>query len=153
MLATWLTAIARRELGRFAEFMNWIKTGQSSQLTYLLPLLCIVTESSNANPSEANAPTFRYDILEVNKYLTAGLVVSSIDKWFMGPVPQFTSQDLGIPGRNKTMAEVIKRARNVAKDSTQTVWQYVRITSFDNFFLFYLISFLERAAERSEPSG
>lgn len=107
LLSTWLAAVARREIGRFREFMNWIRM-----------------ESTNANPNETSSPNLRYDILEVNKYLTGGLVVSSIDKWFMGPVPQYTLQDLGINATNKTLAEAIKEAKNVAENpSAQPIWQ------------------------------
>lgn len=54
-------------------------------------------ETTAANPSNDNNATPRHDILEVNNYFISGLVVSSIDKWFMGPVPQFSARDLGVP--------------------------------------------------------
>ena len=36
--------------------------------------------------------------MEVNDYLMSGLVVSPIDKWFMGPVPRFPlTPGFGVP--------------------------------------------------------
>jgi hypothetical protein len=54
-----------------------------------------------------------------------GLVVSSIDKWFMGPVPQFTPRDLGVPTGRQNLTEVLKRARSVVKNPAQMAWQDV----------------------------
>lgn len=84
------------------------------------------SETTAANQTNETTPSVRHDILEVNKYIMSGLVVSSIDKWFMGPVPQFIPQDLGIPGTGKTLQEVLKQAREVANDPSQVAWQYVR---------------------------
>nr|GAT44205.1 DEAD-domain-containing protein [Mycena chlorophos] len=79
-IATWLAAIARRELLRFKEFITWLRDAISS----------------NTTTNDSFQYQHRHDTLEVNNYLTAGLVVSSIDKWFMGPVPQFNPQDFGV---------------------------------------------------------
>ncbi|KAF7306941.1 DEAD-domain-containing protein [Mycena indigotica] len=78
-IATWLAAIARRELFRFKEFITWLRDAIS-----------FTTLTGDFQYQH------RHDTLEVNNYLTAGLVVSSIDKWFMGPVPQFNPQDFGV---------------------------------------------------------
>jgi len=59
----------------------------------------------------------------------SGLVVSPIDKWFMGPVPQFTAHDLGVPEERQDLRAVIARARSALKDPQQTAWQSVSLTS------------------------
>lgn len=57
----------------------------------------------------------------------SGLVVSSIDKWFMGPIPQFSPEDLGVPGDKQDLQSAIKRAQIVANDPAQMAWQTVGI--------------------------
>lgn len=57
----------------------------------------------------------------------SGLVVSSIDQWFMGAVPQFSSRDLGIPGDDQTLLDVLTRAHLLANDPAQMSWQAVCI--------------------------
>ncbi|KAJ3754331.1 anaphase-promoting complex, cyclosome, subunit 4-domain-containing protein [Lentinula raphanica] len=83
LLGSWLTAAARRE---------------HSQTVRLGP----PTDTPNL---------LRHDILEVNQYLMSGLEKSVIDKWFMGPVPTFAPQDLGIPGHDLTARDALERAR------------------------------------------
>lgn len=85
------------------------------------------TETTRANtPSESTSlPAPKHDILEVNDYLMAGLVVSPIDKWFMGPVPQFATRDLGVPGDQHDLKAVMQRARGVLSNQQQTAWQSV----------------------------
>lgn len=108
VLASWLAATTRKELVRFKEFMKWLKY-----------------ETTRANtPSESTSlPAPKHDILEVNDYLMAGLVVSPIDKWFMGPVPQFATRDLGVPGDQHDLKAVMQRARGVLSNQQQTAWQ------------------------------
>lgn len=103
VVASWLTAVSRRELSRFREFILWLRF-----------------EINNINSLNDNIS--RHDILEVNNYFKAGLVVSSIDKWFLGPVPRFLPEDLGIPERGvSSLAPMIERARIVA--TKPLVWQ------------------------------
>jgi hypothetical protein len=120
-IASWLAAVARRELARFKEFLTWIRAG-TLQTSDLLPCLnpCFVETAANAQPDLHNP--LRHDILEVNNYLMSGLVVSSIDKWFMGPVPQFNPKELGIVDGNPTLRTTIEEAR-AAVDETK--WQTV----------------------------
>ncbi|KAI0307739.1 anaphase-promoting complex, cyclosome, subunit 4-domain-containing protein [Multifurca ochricompacta] len=107
--ASWLSAAARRELSRFKEFMRWLRF-----------------EIGNASPvadsQSSNQP--RHDILEVNDYLTTGLVKSEIDAWFCGGVPDFLPQDLGIPHDNQNLAAAIERARSALRDPSQTAWAH-----------------------------
>ena len=77
------------------------------------------------NPATETRPIPEYDMLEVNHYLMSGLVVSSIDKWFMGPIPQFSPEDLGVPGDKQDLQSVLRRAQAVASDSSQMAWQAV----------------------------
>ncbi|PCH33624.1 hypothetical protein WOLCODRAFT_93867 [Wolfiporia cocos MD-104 SS10] len=108
VIAAWLAATARKEMLRFAEFTSWIRY-----------------ETLRANtPSDAhNQPIPRHDILEVNDYLMSGLVVSSIDKWFMGPVPGFLPHDLGVPERKQDLKAMMQKARGVLRDQQQMAWQ------------------------------
>jgi hypothetical protein len=79
------------------------------------------------NPATETRPIPEYDLLEVNHYLMSGLVVSSIDKWFMGPIPKFSPEDLGVPGDKQDLQSAIKRAQAVASDPVQIAWQTVGI--------------------------
>ncbi|KAJ3508934.1 hypothetical protein NLJ89_g5481 [Agrocybe chaxingu] len=110
ILANWLAAESRKQLGCFKEFIAWLRY-----------------EVGNVNsPNEGNVP--RYDILEVNNYLTSGLVNSAIDSWFTGPVPQFRLRDLGIPEPEKDgLDEDMEYAREVANDPALLMaWQMER---------------------------
>ncbi|KAJ7169881.1 anaphase-promoting complex, cyclosome, subunit 4-domain-containing protein [Mycena filopes] len=93
-IASWLAAVARRELSRFKEFIIWIRA-----------------ETTAVNPPSEYHPQLRHDVLEVNNYFMSGLVVSSIDKWFMGPVPQFNPRELGIGDSNIKLRTTIEQAR------------------------------------------
>ncbi|KAH9175287.1 anaphase-promoting complex, cyclosome, subunit 4-domain-containing protein [Lactarius sanguifluus] len=106
--ASWLSAAARRELSRFKEFMKWLRF-----------------EISNASPVADSQPLNppRHDVLEVNDYLTKGLVNSEIDAWFCDGVPNFSPQeDLGVPRDNQNLSAAIKRARSALCDPSQTAW-------------------------------
>ncbi|KAJ7293596.1 anaphase-promoting complex, cyclosome, subunit 4-domain-containing protein [Mycena rebaudengoi] len=107
-IASWLAAVARRELSRFNEFITWLRAE---------------TTAANTPANEQNPPPpLRHDILEVNNYFMSGLVVSSIDKWFMGPVPQFNPQDLGAMDGSHDLRTVLENTRAVARD--QMHWQH-----------------------------
>jgi hypothetical protein len=77
-----------------------------------------------ADPQSPNQP--RHDVLEVNEYLTTGLVKSEIDAWFRGGVPNFSPQDLGVPHHNQNLSAAIERARSALRDPSQTAWAHVR---------------------------
>ncbi|KAJ7783806.1 anaphase-promoting complex, cyclosome, subunit 4-domain-containing protein [Mycena maculata] len=102
-IATWLAAVARRELSRFKEFITWLRA-QTAAIS---------------SPTEFQSQ-LRHDILEVNNYLMSGLVVSSVDKWFMGPVPQFNARELGILDGNPDLRTSLEHARAAVG---QTKWQ------------------------------
>lgn len=68
-------------------------------------------------------------MLEANQYMVSGLVVSSIDKWFMGPIPRFSKEDLGVPSDKHDLQHALRKARAAAADPTQTLWQFVRFIS------------------------
>ncbi|KAI9460950.1 anaphase-promoting complex, cyclosome, subunit 4-domain-containing protein [Lactarius psammicola] len=107
--ASWLSAAARRELSRFKEFMKWLRFEISNA-------------SPVADPQSLNPP--RHDVLEVNDYLTKGLVNSEIDAWFCDGVPNFSPQDLGVPQDNQNLSAAIKRARSALHDPSQTAWAH-----------------------------
>ncbi|KAJ6610891.1 anaphase-promoting complex, cyclosome, subunit 4-domain-containing protein [Mycena sp. CBHHK59/15] len=105
-IASWLASVARRELSRFKEFIIWLRA-----------------ETIAANAASEIHPQLRHDILEVNNYFMSGLVVSSIDKWFMGPVPQFNPRDLGSADGITDLSTAVEHARTVARDPSQIQWQ------------------------------
>ncbi|KAH9969035.1 anaphase-promoting complex, cyclosome, subunit 4-domain-containing protein [Russula dissimulans] len=107
--ASWLSATARRELSRFKEFMKWLRFE-------------IGNASPVADPQSSNQP--RHDILEVNEYLTTGLMKSEIDAWFCGDVPGFLPQDLGVPHDDQNLSAAIERARSALRDPSQTAWAH-----------------------------
>jgi anaphase-promoting complex subunit 4 len=74
-----------------------------------------------ANPTNESHPPPKHDVLEVNNYFMSGLVVSSIDKWFMGPVPRFTMQDLGIPALGRDLSAVLERSRKATRNLVRDV--------------------------------
>ena len=64
----------------------------------------------------------RHDILEVNEFLMSGLVVSSIDRWFICPVPQFSMQHLtGVP-LSSSLHSVMEQARQLTEDPSKLTW-------------------------------
>ena len=65
----------------------------------------------------------------------SGLVVSPIDRWFMGPVPQFSPHDLGVPGDWADMKSAAHRARRVLKEPRLCAWQYVSSLEPTSWFL------------------
>lgn len=81
----------------------------------------------------------RHDILEVNEYLMSGLVVSSIDKWFLGPVPQF-APDIIAPPHTDDLRTVIDHARAYAADSTKLTWPPVSLSAWVIHLLFHRLS-------------
>lgn len=111
--AAWLSATARRELSRFKEFIAWLRF-----------------ETSAANQSNDTASSPRHDILEVNNYLISGLSPSSIDRWFAGSPPQFSPQDLGVPGVIDAITAILERARTWASDPAQIAWK-TKVTQKD----------------------
>ncbi|OBZ78996.1 Anaphase-promoting complex subunit 4 [Grifola frondosa] len=110
-IASWLAATTRRELVRFRDFMAWLR---------------YETSRAHSSSDYHNPPRPSHDLLEVNDYLMSGLVVSPIDKWFMGPVPRFSPQDLGVPEPSSGVDGVmsaIKRARSVINSAEGMTWQ------------------------------
>ncbi|KAI0651841.1 anaphase-promoting complex, cyclosome, subunit 4-domain-containing protein [Trametes meyenii] len=103
VLSAWLAASARKELIRFKEFMKWLRY-----------------EIARANAADHQQPRPQHDILEVNDYLTSGLIVSQIDKWFMGPAPRFTPESLGVP-QNTNISVALRKARAALNRWDQTV--------------------------------
>ncbi|KAI0361641.1 hypothetical protein OH77DRAFT_1417907 [Trametes cingulata] len=108
VLSAWLAATARKELIRFKEFMKWLRY-----------------EIARVNAPDNQHPRPQHDILEVNDYLTSGLVVSQIDKWFMGPPPRFSSESLGVP-QNTNISFALRKARAALNRWDQTVHEDVK---------------------------
>ena len=69
----------------------------------------------------------RYDIMQANEYMMFGLAESVLDKWFSGPAPKFSLEELGSVGEGTGgLTEVMDRARKVANDPAGIEWQHVR---------------------------
>ena len=77
-------------------------------------------EITRVNAADHHQPRPQHDILEVNEYLTSGLVVSQIDKWFIGPAPRFTPESLGVP-QNTNISLALRKARAALNLWDQTV--------------------------------
>lgn len=125
MTAAWLSATARRELSRFKEFIAWLRFGKKIIMVRTTSLNPDAAETSAANQSNDTASSPRHDILEVNNYLISGLSPSSIDRWFAGSPPQFSPQDLGVPGVIDAITAILERARTWASDPAQIAWKTV----------------------------
>ena len=57
----------------------------------------------------------------MNDYLAASLVVSPIDKWFVGPGPRIARASLGVPDENADINAALAKARDALKRWDQTV--------------------------------
>jgi len=126
--ASWLSVVARKEFTRFREFISWLRFGGLPHGIFVLHrvIRCFFAEITIANPSNDTQAMPRHDILEANAYLMSGLVVSTIDKWFIGPVPQFVPRDLGIPAEDtRPMNLVLEKIRSVVGDPSRLDWQAV----------------------------
>ncbi|KAI0757002.1 anaphase-promoting complex, cyclosome, subunit 4-domain-containing protein [Daedaleopsis nitida] len=108
--ASWLASFARKELLRFKEFMKWIR---------------YETARANATGDQHNTRP-QHDILEVNEYLASSLVVSPIDKWFMGPGARINREGLGVPSENASIKTAIAKARAALDHWDQTVQNDVK---------------------------
>ncbi|KAI0639387.1 anaphase-promoting complex, cyclosome, subunit 4-domain-containing protein [Trametes polyzona] len=108
VISAWLAAGARKELIRFKEFMKWLRY-----------------EIARVNAPDHQQPRPQHDILEVNDYLTSGLVVSQLDKFFLGPVPQFMPDSMGRP-QNTNITFALRKARAALNRWDQTVHEDVR---------------------------
>lgn len=78
--------------------------------------------------SADHQPRPAHDILEVSDYLTSGLSVSQLDKWFLGPAPQFAPEDLSTPDTPQTYPQgatavgaALRKARAALNRWDQTV--------------------------------
>ena len=61
-----------------------------------------------------------------------GLTVSSLDRWFMGPVPNLPPEDLGIPTIGNLDAAV-ETARRVLSNPDTFCWPLVRIFLYTTY--------------------
>ncbi|KAF4572895.1 hypothetical protein EYR36_007405 [Pleurotus pulmonarius] len=106
VISSWLASVARRELRRFASFVAWLRFF-----------------NNNLNTTNEGNTGARYDVLEVNNYFMSGLQASPIDKWFVGPIPNFTPEDFGVPSQRQPLQEVLERARQAAKQGKEEGWR------------------------------
>jgi anaphase-promoting complex subunit 4 len=123
--AAWLAASARQELSRFKDFIAWLRFGKIPFMVRKTKHNSDTTETSAANQSNDSASSPRHDILEVNNYLISGLSASSIDRWFTGSAPNFSPQDLGIPGQTDSVTAILEKACTLANDPTGITWKTV----------------------------
>lgn len=83
-----------------------------------------------------------------------GLTVSSLDRWFMGPVPNLSPEDLGIPTVGYLDA-AIETARKVLSDPDTFLWPLVRIFLQTNYLERYNLTSvaLEPPTAGPQPIG
>ncbi|KAA1468251.1 hypothetical protein DENSPDRAFT_877957 [Dentipellis sp. KUC8613] len=95
---SWLSAVARRELSRFKEFMKWLRF-----------------EIMSANPSPETNLQLRHDMLEVSSYVTSGLVCSQLDGWFSleDAIPDFSPRKFGEAQDDPDLFAAMERACRV----------------------------------------
>jgi anaphase-promoting complex subunit 4 len=87
-LGTGLAMKAREELGRFKEFVMWLRHGERDELHNILTYRSIETQRAQNSANEAQGtPVFKHDPSDVTRYLESGLVVSEVDRWFEGDEP------------------------------------------------------------------
>lgn len=74
------------------------------------PLILESVESNratNLHNDTYTPPPPKHDILDVSAYLERGLVASTVDRWFLGPVPKFPlTPGLGVPMKDLPVREV-----------------------------------------------
>lgn len=97
---------------------RYVPAGLNS-ITHPSRQLASAPEIARANAAENQQPRPTHDILEVNDYLTSGLVVSQLDKWFMGPAPRFAPESLGV--QSKDVGAALRKARKALNSWDQTV--------------------------------
>jgi anaphase-promoting complex subunit 4 len=126
-LSSWLGATARKELGRFKEFMAWLRYGECIlRSLYDKPALTIFIyskETANTNPSNDSPPILHHDILEVNNYFISGLAESILDRWFAGPVPSFSLSGLVETRPSQSLFAAMEEALRVIETPDAVEWQ------------------------------
>ena len=66
-----------------------------------------------------------HDVLEVNEYLKCGLIDSNIEKWFTGPLPRFSTEEIAVP-RVENLQTAVEKMRTVMKTPSAFTWPPVR---------------------------
>ncbi|KIO23930.1 hypothetical protein M407DRAFT_26630 [Tulasnella calospora MUT 4182] len=116
-LSEWLSKTAEIEFERFHEFMRWMKA-ETSRVT-------------DGVVGDLRAPT--YDPLEVSEYLDHGLLSSSLDKWFVGPMPQLNPSEVVRPSNPRSMADLLAEVNTVVDEEGEDPWRPSQ-SSFDSPF-------------------
>jgi anaphase-promoting complex subunit 4 len=119
--SSWLASAARRELSRFKEFIKWLRYGEACHLPIHSRKAKIRPEINSAAATGEHVLHPRHDVIEVQKYITYGLVDSPIDGWFMGKPPATLSPKRAERGQNENdLAEVMERAERALRDPAET---------------------------------
>ncbi|KAG8951639.1 hypothetical protein FRC04_005927 [Tulasnella sp. 424] len=116
-LSEWLSKTAEIEFERFHEFMRWMKA-ETSRVT-------------DGVVGDLRPPT--YDPLEVSEYLDHGLLSSSLDKWFLGPMPQLNPSEAVRPSIPRSMADLLAEVNTVVDEEGEDPWRPSQ-SSFDSPF-------------------
>jgi anaphase-promoting complex subunit 4 len=127
VMSSWMAAQARNERSRFTHFIAWLRYGGTRPFSFHDMGTNPGTEVARTHTGDPPPPPppLRHDMLKVNEYLMSGLEKSNLDRFFVGPIPQFTLQDLGVPGSNLDLAATLASAR-VAAEAPETLLEPVR---------------------------
>jgi anaphase-promoting complex subunit 4 len=132
ILFSWMASNARNELSRATHFIAWLRYGTADP-----PPMPSSIEKSHDDAEVARThtgdpppapPPLRHDVLRVNEYLVSGLEQSPLDRFFTGPIPRFTLQDIGVPRADMDLAATMARAR-LATQAPSRLLEPVRSTS------------------------
>ena len=82
------------------------------------------TASARLNPANGEPLTYapRFDILEVNAYMIAGLQNSAIESFFTGELPRFSLESVASNTHGKPLSAILDEARNVVGDPSRLTW-------------------------------
>jgi hypothetical protein len=74
-------------------------------------------------------PVMHHDIVEVNEYLIRGLVQSDVDRFFTGPLPTFSLDELSGLSQDLNLASTMERAERATQNPSDLLRPCVRAQS------------------------
>lgn len=88
------------------------------------------TASARLNPANGEPLIYspKFDILEVNAYMIAGLQSSAIESFFTGELPRFSLESVASDTLSKPLSAILDEARNVVGDPSRLTWPPVIVS-------------------------